>query len=223
LSCTHMSEFIPPSLMPEILVKTLGLQPYQQVWQAMQDFTRERQRPSTSEIWIVEHPPVYTQGQAGKAEHLLSPGNIPVLQTDRGGQVTYHGPGQAVIYFLLDLHELKIGVRSLVTALENAVISHLGSHGIIAAARRDAPGVYVDNRKIASLGLRIRRGFSYHGLSLNVDMDLTPFQHINPCGYQGLEVTQMKNLGAIIGVREAALDVVEQLAQQLHFTVTADD
>ncbi len=218
-----MSEFIPPSLMPEILLKTLGLQPYQQVWQAMQDFTRERQRPSTSEIWIVEHPPVYTQGQAGKAEHLLSPGNIPVLQTDRGGQVTYHGPGQAVIYFLLDLHELKIGVRSLVTALENAVISHLGSHGIIAAARRDAPGVYVDNRKIASLGLRIRRGFSYHGLSLNVDMDLTPFQHINPCGYQGLEVTQMKNLGAIIGVREAALDVVEQLAQQLHFTVTADD
>lgn len=209
--------------MPEILLKTLGLQPYQQVWQAMQDFTRERQRPSTSEIWIVEHPPVYTQGQAGKAEHLLSPGNIPVLQTDRGGQVTYHGPGQAVIYFLLDLHELKIGVRSLVTALENAVISHLGSHGIIAAARRDAPGVYVDNRKIASLGLRIRRGFSYHGLSLNVDMDLTPFQHINPCGYQGLEVTQMKNLGAIIGVREAALDVVEQLAQQLHFTVTADD
>jgi lipoyl(octanoyl) transferase len=218
-----MSEFIPPSLMPEILLKTLGLQPYQQVWQAMQDFTRERQRPSTSEIWIVEHPPVYTQGQAGKAEHLLSPGNIPVLQTDRGGQVTYHGPGQAVIYFLLDLHELKIGVRSLVTALENAVISHLGAHGIIAAARRDAPGVYVDNRKIASLGLRIRRGFSYHGLSLNVDMDLTPFQHINPCGYQGLEVTQMKNLGAIIGVREAALDVVEQLAQQLHFTVTADD
>lgn len=209
--------------MPEILLKTLGLQPYQQVWQAMQDFTRERQRPSTSEIWIVEHPPVYTQGQAGKAEHLLSPGNIPVLQTDRGGQVTYHGPGQAVIYFLLDLHELKIGVRSLVTALENAVISHLGAHGIIAAARRDAPGVYVDNRKIASLGLRIRRGFSYHGLSLNVDMDLTPFQHINPCGYQGLEVTQMKNLGAIIGVREAALDVVEQLAQQLHFTVTADD
>jgi len=189
----------------------------------MQQFTRERSRPSLSQIWIVEHPPVFTQGQAGKAEHILNAGDIPVVQTDRGGQVTYHGPGQAVLYPMLDLHELGIGVRPLVSALENAVIELLQGHQIHAQARKDAPGVYVDNQKIASLGLRIRKGFSYHGLSLNVNMDLSPFQQINPCGYKGLEVTQMADLGAIISVNDAALAVVDNLAQQLNFTTTLHD
>jgi len=208
---------------PDIIVKRLGQQPYEKVWSEMQQFTRERSRPSLSQIWIVEHPPVFTQGQAGKAEHILNAGDIPVVQTDRGGQVTYHGPGQAVLYPLLDLHELGIGVRPLVSALENAVIELLQGHQIHAQARKDAPGVYVDNQKIASLGLRIRKGFSYHGLSLNVNMDLSPFQQINPCGYKGLEVTQMADLGAIISVNDAALAVVDNLAQQLNFTTTLHD
>jgi len=208
---------------PDIIVKRLGQQPYEKVWSEMQQFTRERSRPSLSQIWIVEHPPVFTQGQAGKAEHILNAGDIPVVQTDRGGQVTYHGPGQAVLYPMLDLHELGIGVRPLVSALENAVIELLQGHQIHAQARKDAPGVYVDNQKIASLGLRIRKGFSYHGLSLNVNMDLSPFQQINPCGYKGLEVTQMADLGAIISVNDAAQAVVDNLAQQLNFTTTLHD
>jgi len=208
---------------PDIIVKRLGQQPYEKVWSEMQQFTRERSRPSLSQIWIVEHPPVFTQGQAGKAEHILNAGDIPVVQTDRGGQVTYHGPGQAILYPMLDLHELGIGVRPLVSALENAVIELLQGHQIHAQARKDAPGVYVDNQKIASLGLRIRKGFSYHGLSLNVNMDLSPFQQINPCGYKGLEVTQMADLGAIISVNDAALAVVDNLAQQLNFTTTLHD
>lgn len=160
----------------------------------MSDFTNQRTPETTDQLWLVEHPPVFTQGQAGKAEHLLFPGDIPVVQTDRGGQVTYHGPGQLVAYPLLDLRRLKIGVRDLVTAIEQTLVATLAHYGIDAAAKPDAPGVYVKGNKIASLGLRVRRGCSFHGLALNVDMDLAPFLRINPCGYQGLAMTQMKDL-----------------------------
>ncbi|WP_394987360.1 lipoyl(octanoyl) transferase LipB [Cellvibrio sp.] len=160
----------------------------------MTDFTNQRTPETTDQLWLVEHPPVFTQGQAGKAEHLLFPGDIPVVQSDRGGQVTYHGPGQLVAYPLLDLRRLKIGVRELVTSIEQTIVATLTYYGIESAAKPDAPGVYVNGDKIASLGLRVRRGCSFHGLALNVAMDLAPFQRINPCGYQGLAMTQMKDL-----------------------------
>ncbi len=160
----------------------------------MTDFTNQRTAESQDQLWLVEHPPVFTQGQAGKAEHLLFPGEIPVVQTDRGGQVTYHGPGQLVAYPLLDLKRLKIGVRDLVTHIEQTIVSTLAHYQIDSAAKPDAPGVYVDGKKIASLGLRVRRGCSFHGLALNVDMDLSPFLQINPCGYEGLAMTQIKDL-----------------------------
>ena len=172
----------------------LGQQDYLTSWQAMTDFTNQRTPETTDQLWLVEHPPVFTQGQAGKAEHLLFPGDIPVVQSDRGGQVTYHGPGQLVAYPLLDLRRLKIGVRELVTSIEQTIVATLTYYGIESAARPDAPGVYVNGDKIASLGLRVRRGCSFHGLALNVAMDLAPFQRINPCGYQGLAMTQMKDL-----------------------------
>ncbi len=160
----------------------------------MTDFTNQRTPEAIDQLWLVEHPPVFTQGQAGKAEHLLFPGDIPVVQSDRGGQVTYHGPGQLVAYPLLDLRRLKIGVRELVTSIEQTIVATLTYYGIESAAKPDAPGVYVNGDKIASLGLRVRRGCSFHGLALNVAMDLAPFQRINPCGYQGLAMTQMKDL-----------------------------
>lgn len=160
----------------------------------MTDFTNQRTAETRDQLWLVEHPPVFTQGQAGKAEHLLFPGEILVVQTDRGGQVTYHGPGQLVAYPLLDLKRLKIGVRNLVTQIEQTIIATLAHYQIESAAKPDAPGVYVDGKKIASLGLRVRRGCSFHGLALNVDMDLSPFLQINPCGYEGLAMTQIKNL-----------------------------
>lgn len=172
----------------------LGLQDYQQTWQAMSDFTDQRTTNTQDQLWLVEHPPVFTQGQAGKAEHLLFPGDIPVIQTNRGGQVTYHGPGQLVAYPLLDLRRRKIGVRDLVTQMEQIIIATLKHFGIESAAKADAPGVYVEGKKIASLGLRVRKGCSFHGLAVNVDMDLAPFLQINPCGYQGLEMTQVKDL-----------------------------
>jgi lipoyl(octanoyl) transferase len=175
-------------------VVNLGRQDYQQSWQAMTDFTNQRTPETPDQLWLVEHLPVFTQGQAGKAEHLLFPGDIPVVQTDRGGQVTYHGPGQLVAYPLLDLRRLKLGVRELVTQIEQTIIATLAYYGIDSAAKADAPGVYVNGDKIASLGLRVRRGCSFHGLALNVDMDLAPFQRINPCGYQGLAMTQMRDL-----------------------------
>lgn len=198
-----------------VLVKNLGLQPYEPVWQEMQQFTRQRERPSQSQIWVLQHTPVYTQGQAGKPEHILDHGDIPVVQSDRGGQVTYHGPGQLILYPLLDLHELKTGVRSLVQILENTVIAFLQDYDIDAYARREAPGVYIREQKIAALGLRIRKGFSYHGLSFNIDMDLTPFQQINPCGYRGLEVTQLKEQGVIMTPDQVADKILHKLANQL--------
>ena len=175
-----------------LLVRQLGLQPWAPVSQAMHDFTNQRGAETPDEIWLVEHPPVFTQGQAGKAEHLLMPGDIPVMQSDRGGQVTYHGPGQQVMYVLINLKRRKTGVRELVTAIEQTVIATLAHYDIEAAARPDAPGVYVEGKKICSLGLRIRNGSSFHGLALNVDMDLAPFLRINPCGYAGMEMTQMR-------------------------------
>lgn len=159
----------------------------------MREFVDSREKNTLDELWFVEHPPVFTLGQSGKMEHLLNPGDIPVIRTDRGGQVTYHGPGQLLAYVLIDLRRLKFGVRQLVTSLEKIVIDFLDDNGLQAVARRDAPGVYIEGKKICSLGLRIRRGCSFHGLSLNVDMDLEPFSRINPCGYKDLKMTQLKD------------------------------
>ena len=175
-------------------VTDLGVQAYETVWTAMTEYTNQRTAESADKLWLVQHPAVFTQGQAGKAEHLLAPNGIPVVQTDRGGQVTFHGIGQLVAYPLLDLRRLKIGVRELVTALEETIIATLAHYNIEAYSKADAPGVYVADKKIASLGLRVRRGCSFHGLSLNVAMDLSPFLRINPCGYQGLAMTQIQDL-----------------------------
>lgn len=180
---------------PAPCLLNLGRQPYLPTWRAMQAFTAARSADTADEFWFLEHPPVFTQGLAGRPEHLLAPGDIAVVQTDRGGQVTYHGPGQLMVYALLDLRRLGIGPRGLVNALEHAVTACLGGYGIDVYARRAEPGVYVDQAKIASVGLRVRRGCSYHGLALNVAMDLAPFGRINPCGYAGLEMTQTSTLG----------------------------
>ena len=177
-----------------LVVRQLGRQNYEPVWEAMKQFTHDRVDNTPDEIWIVQHDPVFTLGQAGKSEHVLMPGDIPVIKVDRGGQVTYHGPGQLVFYFLLDVRRLGSGPRILVSALENSVISTLKGYGITAENDPEAPGVYVDGAKIASLGLRFRKSRSYHGLSLNVDMELEPFNRINPCGYPNLQVTQMASL-----------------------------
>jgi lipoyl(octanoyl) transferase len=194
-----------------VITRWLGRVDYAPTLAAMQRFTEERTAETPDEIWLLEHPPVYTLGMAADRSHVLTAGDIPVVQTDRGGQVTYHGPGQLVLYPLLDLRRNGLTVRSLVETLENAVIELLRPHGIEAVGRRDAPGVYVEGRKLASLGLRIRRGASYHGLALNVAMDLAPFGRINPCGMAGLEVTQL----AALGVPGTPQQVGEQLAARL--------
>lgn len=180
--------------MPELIVRQLGLADYLPTLEAMRRLTVERDEHSPDEIWLLQHPRVFTQGQAGKAEHLLAPGDIPVVQVERGGQVTYHGPGQLVAYLMLDLRRLDLGVRELVTAMEQSLVDVLAGYGIEAAPKADAPGVYVKGEKIASLGLRVSRGCSFHGLALNVDMDMTPFQRINPCGYAGLKMVQLRDL-----------------------------
>ncbi len=174
-----------------IVVYSLGRRHYRPVWEAMRELTDTRASGTEDQFWLVEHEPVFTQGQAGRPEHILFPGDIPVIQTDRGGQVTYHGPGQIVLYPLLDVRRARLGVRDLVTALEQAVIAVLAEYGVSAQARPDAPGVYIGERKIASLGLRIRRGASFHGVALNVNGDLAPFTRINPCGYAGLAMTRL--------------------------------
>ncbi|MCP5161000.1 MAG: lipoyl(octanoyl) transferase LipB [Hahellaceae bacterium] len=174
-----------------LIVRYLGRQPYEPVWKRMQTFTSSRHEQTADEIWFLEHDPVFTLGQAGKPEHLLAPGDIPIVPVDRGGQVTYHGPGQLVGYLLFDIKRMGIGSRELVSRIEHALVNALGEYGISAQARQDAPGVYVADAKIASLGLRIRKGCSFHGLSLNVSMDLSPFNRINPCGYAGMVMTQM--------------------------------
>ena len=178
----------------KVKIQHLGLQEYSPVWQAMRDFTDTRDSSTDDEIWFVQHQPVYTLGKNGKPENIINAGDIPVINSDRGGQVTYHGPGQLIVYVLLDLNRLKIGVRSLVTLLEDAIVELLSLHGLKAYSRKEAPGVYIDKRKIAALGLRVRRGCSFHGLALNVDMDLEPYERINPCGFEGLEITQVSNL-----------------------------
>ncbi len=175
-------------------MRHLGLAEYLPTLEAMRSFTAERDEQTADEIWLLQHPRVFTQGQAGKAEHLLAPGDIPVVQVERGGQVTYHGPGQLVAYLMLNLRRQKLGVRELVTAMENALVDVLAGYGIEAAPKADAPGVYVAGDKIASLGLRVRNGCSFHGLALNVDMDMSPFQRINPCGYAGLKMIQLRDL-----------------------------
>lgn len=197
--------------------RELGEQGYVPVWQAMQRFTDQRDASTPDEVWLVQHPPVFTQGQAGKAEHLLLPGDIPVVKVDRGGQVTYHGPGQLVVYLLLDVKRLGFGVRELVSRMEQCLIDLLAGYGIVAAAKADAPGVYVQGAKIASLGLRIRRGCSFHGLALNVQMDLGPFGRINPCGYAGLAMTQMCDHVAPIEFAEVSARLRTQLVRHLDY------
>ena len=201
-----------------LVASYLGLQSYTDVWQAMRDHTDQRGLASRDQLWLLQHPPVFTLGQAGKPEHLLSPGDIPIIQCDRGGQVTYHGPGQLIAYLLLDLRRAGLGIRALVSLLEQAVISLLAEYGIRATARADAPGVYVADRKLASLGLRVRHGCSFHGLSLNVDMDLEPFARINPCGYPGLQVTQLADLGIDIELTILSREFSRHLATGLGYT-----
>jgi len=184
-------------------IENLGLRPYQEIWDAMRAYTAARDATSEDQIWLVQHPPVYTQGQAGKPEHLLAPGDIPVIQIDRGGQITYHGPGQTVMYLLLDIRRAGIGIRALVSLIEASVIGYLQEQGISAQARADAPGVYVDGKKIASLGLRVRSGCTYHGVALNVDMNLEPFSRINPCGLVGMQMTQLRDLGVALDANAA--------------------
>jgi lipoyl(octanoyl) transferase len=198
--------------------RELGQVDYQPIWHAMQRFTDTREADTPDEIWLLQHFPVFTQGQAGKAEHVLFPGDIPVVQVDRGGQVTYHGPGQLVAYLLLDVRRSGIGVRELVSRIERSLIDTLASYGVIANAKPDAPGVYVNGAKIASLGLRIRNGRSFHGLALNVDMDLQPFQRINPCGYAGMAMTQLADLVAgPLDIAEVSARLREQLVKHLDY------
>jgi len=193
----------------------LGEQDYESVWQDMRQYTDERDSTSPDQLWIVEHPPVFTLGQAGRKEHLINIGEIPVVQSDRGGQVTYHGPGQIILYTLLDLKRNRLGVRALVNCIEQTVIDLLKLHNITAKTRQDAPGVYVSDAKVASLGLRVRRGCSYHGLALNVDMDLEPFNRINPCGYPGLKVTQLADLGVNTPQQKLALQLSTLFTEKL--------
>ncbi|HIZ51336.1 MAG TPA: lipoyl(octanoyl) transferase LipB [Candidatus Pseudomonas excrementavium] len=206
--------------MPELIVRNLGLVEYQPTLEAMRKLTAERDADTPDEIWLLQHPAVFTQGQAGKAEHLLAPGDIPVIQVERGGQVTYHGPGQLVGYLMLDLRRLGLGVRELVSAMERSLVDLLASYGVEAAPKPDAPGVYVDGAKIASLGLRVRRGCSFHGLALNVDMDMQPFQRINPCGYSGLQMVQLSELvSQPVSIEDVAQRLEQALRQQLGYRV----
>ncbi len=201
-----------------MMVRHLGLIDYQQTFDAMREFTASRDENTPDEIWLLQHPPIYTQGRNGKAEHLLNPGDTPLVQIDRGGQITYHGPGQLIVYLLLDLRRLRIGVRQLVSAMEQAVIALLAEYGISGNLRSDAPGVYVGGAKLSALGLRVKRGCSYHGLSLNVDMDLTPFSKINPCGYPGMAVTDLHRLGVNDSLERLGEKLAEKLILQLQPT-----
>jgi len=203
-----------PSILNPV-IHTLGLVEYQPTWDAMKEFTAGRTGETRDEIWLVQHPPTYTQGLAGKPEHLLNPTDIPVVKIDRGGQITYHGPGQIVAYLLLDMRRWKIGVRELVRLMEQSVIDLLGEYGVAAQSREDAPGVYVSGAKIAALGLKIKNGYCYHGLSFNVDMDLQPFANINPCGYAGLRVTQACELGITVPINELQAELAQNLIHGL--------
>jgi lipoyl(octanoyl) transferase len=203
---------------PRPIVRRLGLVEYEPTWRAMQRFTESRDAATPDEIWFLEHPPVFTLGLNASRAHVLAPGDIPIVQIDRGGQVTYHGPGQLVVYPLIDLRRAKLGVRDVVTALETSVIQMAADFDITAAARREAPGIYVADRKLGSVGIRIRRHCSYHGLAVNVNLDLEPFQRINPCGYQGLEMTQLAALGGPGSVADAAAALEPHLLRALGFS-----
>ena len=192
----------------KLIIRLLTQQPYQSTWQAMQAFTQQRDQRTPDELWLLQHPPVFTQGLAGKPEHVLNPHNIPIVQTDRGGQVTYHGPGQLVGYTLFDMQRLELNTRSMVEQVEQAVINLLAEYAIQAHGDRDAPGVYVNNAKICSIGLRVKRHCSYHGIALNVNMDLTPFSYINPCGFKGLQMAQISDTVPNITVAEVAQQIV---------------
>lgn len=198
-----------------VVIRDLGIRSYMPIWQKMQQYTDTRNSENVDEIWLTEHTPVFTQGQAGKEEHLLAPGDIPVVPVDRGGQVTYHGPGQLMMYILLDIRRRKLGVRDLVTALEECIVLTLRDFDISAYAKKDAPGVYVDEKKICSVGLRIRKGCSFHGLAFNVDMDLSPFQRINPCGYAGLEMTDSARIKGVASISKAKKVVVNHFCTLL--------
>lgn len=201
--------------MAELVIRNLGMQPYQETWEAMKAFTASRDKDTPDELWCLEHPPVYTQGQAGKAEHILAPGDIPVIQVDRGGQVTYHGPGQLVVYLMVDLPRAGVGVRTMVDIIEQGIVTVLAELGVTAAPRTDAPGVYVDGAKIASLGLRVKRGCSFHGLALNVAMDMAPFLRINPCGYANMPMCQVTDFAPGVSVADLAERLSGALAASL--------
>lgn len=201
----------------QLRLKSLGTRDYTEIWRAMRDFTEQRTGSTSDELWLVEHPGVYTLGRNGNPAHILDGGAIPVVQSDRGGQVTYHGAGQLIAYTLFDLRRLDIGIRRLVSGLENAVIATLGQYGLVSEARRDAPGVYVDGRKIAALGLRVKQGCCYHGISLNVNPDLTPFANINPCGYAGLQVTSLNALGVDINPLEAGVPLTGYILHEFGY------
>jgi len=204
------------------MVRRMGLRDYEPVWREMQSFTDNRDENTADELWLVQHPPVFTQGQAGKAEHILAPGDIPVIQVDRGGQVTYHGPGQIVAYPLVDLRRLGIGVRTLVNRIEESIIQVLAQYGVNGQRKPGAPGIYVNEEKIASLGLRVRRARSFHGLAFNIDMDLEPFQRINPCGFEGLRVTQLSAF-ADVQLPQVENQLVESLVQTLGYSGTLEN
>lgn len=208
-------------------VKRLGLADYEPVWRSMQDFTDSRDDSTDDELWLVQHPPVFTQGQAGKAEHVLAPGDIPVIQVDRGGQVTYHGPGQIVAYPLVDLKRLGVGVRDFVNRIEECIIRVLARYGVTGERIEGAPGIYVGGDKVASLGLRVRRGRSFHGLAFNIDMDLEPFGRINPCGYEGLRVVRLADLvpagSEALDFAEVESHLVGEFVKQLGYSEVSDE
>ncbi|MET1162088.1 MAG: lipoyl(octanoyl) transferase LipB [Pseudoxanthomonas sp.] len=203
-------------------VRELGRQPYEPVWRAMQRFTDARDDSTDDEIWLVEHDPVFTLGQAGKPDHVLAAGDIPVIHVDRGGQVTYHGPGQIVAYPLFDLKRMKVGVREYVHRIEQAIIDTAGEWNIHAERKEGAPGVYVAGAKVAALGIRVRRGCTFHGLAFNIGMDLEPFHRINPCGYQGLQVTSLSDLGGPSGMDVVKPVLLENLARQFALTLRSE-
>lgn len=202
--------------MQKLIVKRLGSCDYQATWDKMKSFTDQRDETTVDEVWLLEHPPVFTQGLAGKPEHVLNLNGIPLVCTDRGGQVTYHGPGQLVAYVLFDLRRLKIGVRQLVHTLEACVVDVLAGYGVSGEPKCDAPGVYVDGAKICSIGLRVRKGCSYHGIAFNIDMDLSPFSQINPCGFQGLQMAQLQDFIKTVTVEEAGERFVQALAERFN-------